>query len=190
LSAKEVTADVDAVLKEIEDLSHDRFLPIIGPVKGKFLAETLRKYNVLKVLEIGTLVGYSAILIASNLPHHGRVFTIEINPQSARSAENNILKAGMTHKIKIHIGNALIVIPEIEERFDMVFIDAEKTEYLDYLKLSEQKLKQNGVLFADNVKIFAGQMHDYLDYVRNSGKYDSQYIDFGFDGVEVSEKLF
>ena len=181
---------VDTVLKEIEDSSHLKFLPIIGPVKGKYLAEVVRKHNVRKVLEIGTLVGYSAMLIAKNLPADGRVFTVEINPQSARSAQENILKAGMADKIKIHIGNARIVIPEIKEIFDMVFIDAAKDEYFDYLKLCEPKLKKNGMVFADNVKIFADQMREFLDYIRKSGKYDSHYIDVGFDGVEISEKLF
>ncbi len=67
----------------------------------------------------------------------------------------------------------------------MVFIDAAKNEYFDYLKLSEPKLKKNGVIFADNVKIFADQMREFLNYLRNSGKYKSQYIDVGFDGVEI-----
>jgi len=190
VSTKRVTTDAEAVLKEIEALSQGRFLPIIGPVKGKYLAENVKKYNVHKVLEIGTLIGYSAILIASNLPPDGKVFTIEINSQSAKSAEKNISKAGMADKIKIHLGNALIVIPEIEESFDMVFIDAAKDEYLDYLRLSEPKLKKNGIVFADNVKIFAAQMRDFLNYIRDSGKYDSHYIDVGFDGVEISQKLF
>lgn len=190
MTTKHPTTDVDVVLKDIEDLSRSKFLPIIGPVKGKYLAEAVRKYNVRKVLEIGTLVGYSAMLIASNLPSDGKVFTIEINPQSAKSAEKNFSKVGLGKKIKIYIGNALIVIPEIMEKFDMVFVDAAKDEYLDYLKLSEPKLKKNGIVFADNVKIFADQMRDFLDYLRNSGKYNSRYIDVGFDGVEISEKLF
>ncbi len=87
-------------------------MPIIGPIKGKYLIETVSKYKVKKVLEIGTLIGYSAILIAKNLPEDGQVFTIEINPQSAKIAQENIYKAGMAKKIKVHIGNALDVIPE------------------------------------------------------------------------------
>ena len=72
----------------------------------------------------------------------------------------------------------------------MVFLDAAKNEYLDYLKLSESRLKKGGIVVADNVKIFAGQMRNFLDYVRDSGKYRSRFFDAGFDGVEVSEKLF
>lgn len=182
--------DAGSVLKEIETLSRKRFLPIIGPVKGKYLAETVRNSNARHVLEVGTLVGYSAILIASNLPDNGLVDTIEVNPESARLALEHIQKAGLSHKIAIHIGNALELIPGIEGELDMVFLDATKTEYLDYLKLCEQKIRKNGIVFADNAKIFASDMQDYLSYVRNSGKYSSRFIDAGFDGVEISTKLF
>jgi predicted O-methyltransferase YrrM len=180
----------DAVLREIEELSEKESLPIIGPVKGKHLADAVRRFHVKNVLEIGTLIGYSAILIASNLPQEGRVITIEMKPKSARLAEENISKAGLADKIEVHIGNALTVIPRMNGKFDMVFLDATKDEYLKYLKLSENKLEKGGVVFADNVKILAHEMRDYLNYVRNSGRYKSEYVDVVFDGVEISTKLF
>lgn len=191
VSEKLATANkaADAVLKEIEELAKTRFLPIIGPVKGKQLADTVMKFRVKRVLEVGTLVGYSAILMAKNLPDDGKIFTIEVNPQSARLAKENIKKAGFSDKVEIHVGDALQVISEIKGEFDMVFLDATKEEYLDYLKLCESRLKKGGVVFADNVKMFAEAMRDYLAYVRDSGKYKSNYYDFGYDGVEVSEKL-
>jgi predicted O-methyltransferase YrrM len=180
----------DAVLREIEELSKRTFLPIIGPVKGKHLVDTVRRFNVKNVLEVGTLIGYSAILIASNLPQEGRVVTVEMKAKSAKLAEENILKAGLADKIEVHIGNALTVIPRMNGRFDMVFLDATKDEYLEYLKLSEHKLERGGVVFADNVKMSAHEMRDYLDYVRNSGRYKSEYVDVVFDGVEITTKLF
>ena len=73
--------------------------------------------------------------------------------------------------------------------FDFAFIDAEKTEYRQYLKSAEEKLRNGGVVFADNAGIFADQMKDYLDYVRGSGKYKSRYVQVGDDGVEISFKL-
>lgn len=180
----------DAVLREIEQLSKKTYVPIIGPVKGKYLVDTVIRFNVKNVLEIGTLIGYSAILIALNLPQEGRVVTIEANPKSARLAEQNIRRAGLADKIELHIGDALRVIPRINDSFDMVFLDATKDEYLRCLKLSENKLERGGAVFADNVKTPAHEMRDYLDYVRNSGRYESEYIDVGFDGVEISTKLF
>ena len=179
-----------AVLREIEEFSKREYLPIIGPEKGKHLADTVRRFHVKNVLEVGTLVGYSAILIASNLPQEGRVTTIERKPESARLAEENILKAGFADRIEVHIGNALTVLPRINGKFDMIFLDASKDEYLKYLKLSEDKLEGGGVVFADNVKTPSRGMRDYLDYVRNSGRYRSEYINVGFDGVEISAKLF
>ncbi len=113
-----------------------------------------------------------------------------MNPESARLAEENIQKAGFADKIEVHIGDALTVIPRINDSFDMVFLDAAKDEYLEYLKLSENKLERGGVVFADNVKMCAHEMRDYLDYVRNSGRYKSEYIRVVFDGVEISTKLF
>jgi predicted O-methyltransferase YrrM len=180
----------DAVLREIEELSESVFLPIIGPVKGKRLVDTIRRFNVRNVLEVGTLIGYSAILMASNLPREGKVVTIEMNPKSAGLAKENISKAGLADKIGLYIGNALTVIARVNGRFDMVFPDATKDEYLEYIKLCENKLERGGVVFADNVKMFGSEMRDYLDYVRNSGGYRSEYVDVGFDGVEISTKLF
>ena len=180
----------DVVLREIEELSKREYLRIIGPEKGKHLVDTVRRFHVRNVLEVGTLVGYSAILTASNLPQDGRVITIERKPDSARLAEENILKAGFADKIEVCIGNGLTVLPRINGRFDMVFLDAAKDEYLKYLKLSEDKLKNGGVVSADNVGTPAHEMRDYLDYVRNSGRYRSEYVDVGFDAVEISTKLF
>jgi caffeoyl-CoA O-methyltransferase len=182
--------EADAVLREIEELSKREFLPIIGSVKGRHLVDIVRRFKVKNVLEVGTLVGYSAILIASNLPEEGKVVTIEIKPESGERAKENISKAGMADKIEVHVGNALSLIPHVKGRLDMVFLDATKDEYLEYLKLAEGKLKKKGVVFADNVKMFAGEMQDYLDYVRDSGKYKSENIDVGFDAVEISTKLF
>jgi predicted O-methyltransferase YrrM len=116
--------------------------------------------------------------------------SIEVNPDSAGRARGNIEKAGLAGKITVITGNAISVIPKLGNIiFDLVFIDAGKSEYRSYLNLAEDKLRRGGIVFADNVKIFASQMGDYLDYVRNSGKYRSEYIDVGFDCVEISTKL-
>jgi predicted O-methyltransferase YrrM len=180
----------DAVLREIEEVSKRTPLSIIGPIKGKHLVDTTRRFNVKNVLEVGTLIGYSAILMASNFPPEGKVITIEMNRKSARLAKENISKAGLAGRIEVHTGSALTVIPRMSGRFDMVFLDGAKDEYLEYLKLSEDKLERGGVVFADNVKMAADYMREYLDYVRNSGGYKSEYVDVGFDGVEISTKLF
>jgi predicted O-methyltransferase YrrM len=104
-------------------------------------------------------------------------------------AGQNIGRANIPPKVKIITGDALQVIPTLKGMFDFVFIDAEKSEYYQYLKLAEGKLQRGAVVFADNVGAFADQMGDYLDYVRASGKYKSRYVQVGKDGVEISVKL-
>ena len=78
------------------------------------------------------------------------------------------------------------MIPTLNDSFDFVFIDAEKSQYYQYLKLAEHKLHKGTVVFADNAGIFAEEMKDYLNYVRNSGNYKSRYVQVGEDGVEIS----
>ena len=113
-----------------------------------------------------------------------------MKPKSARLAQENIRRAGLAGKIELCVGDALSVIPGVDGKFDMLFLDATKDEYLKYLKLCEDKLERGGIVFADNVKTPAREMLSYLDYVRNSGGYSSEYIDVGLDGVEISTKLF
>jgi predicted O-methyltransferase YrrM len=182
-------SSADLVLRKIEAQAEHTFLPIIGPQKGRYLAEEARKVKPRRALEVGTLIGYSAILIGKEMPPGAELITIEIHRDEAKQAGDNIVKANIPAHVKIITGNALGVIPTLEGTFDFVFLDAEKTEYLQYLKLAEPKLHKGTVVFADNAGIFAHQMADYLRYVRTSGGYESRYIQVGGDGVEISRKL-
>src|SRR4030042_3574072 len=173
----------DLVLHEIEAQAENGFLPIIGPQKGRYLAEEVRKAKPMHVLEVGTLIGYSAVLMGKEMQADSEIVTIEIHRDEAQQAGQNVLKADIPAKVKIITGNALDVIPTLQGPFDLAFIDAEKTEYLRYLQLAEPKLHKGSVVFADNAGIFATKMSDYLNYVRRSGKYESRYIQVGEDGV-------
>jgi len=179
----------DEVLSQIEAASEKNFLPIIGPFKGKYLGEEVRKAKPKHVLEVGTLIGYSAILMGKEMESQSEIVTIEIHRDEAELAGKNIVWANIPPKVKIITGDALEVIKDLEGLFDFVFIDAEKNEYFQYIKLAENKLQKGSVVFADNAGVFADQMGDYLDYVRKSGKYRSRYIQVGGDGVEISIKL-
>ena len=117
------------------------------------------------------------------------IVTIKINRNEAEIAGKNIDRAKIQARVKIVTGDALQVIPTLIGQFDFAFIDAEKSEYFQYLKLAEAKLRKGAVVFADNALIFADQMSDYLDYVRNSGKDQSRFIQVSQDGVEISVKL-
>jgi predicted O-methyltransferase YrrM len=179
----------EVILREIEKRANSEFLPIVGPEKGQVIAETIRKAKPKRVLEVGTLIGYSAILMGKELDSDAQIITIEIHADETKTAEENILKADIPAEVEVITGNAIQVIPELTGCFDFVFIDAEKTEYLDYLRLAEDKLCKGAVIVADNAGIFANQMTDYLNYVRTSGKYSSRYLPVGVDGLEITVKL-
>jgi predicted O-methyltransferase YrrM len=182
-------SQAESVLREIEEMTEMRFLPIVGPEKGEILARVVRETRPRRVLEVGTLIGYSAIIIGKELDKDARLITIEIYADEAKMALENMRRAGIRAKVEVLVGDALEVIPKLEGPFDLVFIDAEKTEYFQYLKLVEDKLHTGSVLLADNVGIFADQMKDYLEYLRSSSVYSSRYVEVGDDGLEISVRL-
>ncbi len=184
-----ISNEADGVLRNIEKMANKKFLPIIGSEKGRILTDTIHKFKPRRILEVGTLIGYSAILMAKELRDDAEIITIEVDEDEAEIARENIRRSEVKPKIEVITGNALEVIPRLSGRFDLVFLDATKDEYMSYLRLVEDKLSKGGVVFADNAGIFASSMRDYLDYVRNSVKYESQFISVGWDGVEVSVKL-
>ena len=195
--SKKATDPADAVLHEIEEMGRKSFIPSIGPVKGKILAEIVKKHKPRKILEVGALYGYSSILIAKNSPAKAEITTVEKNPEHARITEQNVERAKLEDQIKIIRGDAMEVLRKLPGPFDLVFLDAEKTQYLDYLKAVEDKLHQGSVVVADNVGVFADQMKNYLHYVRNTGRYRSRTVDTLLefsettkDAMEISEKRY
>jgi predicted O-methyltransferase YrrM len=195
--SKKTTDPADAVLREIEEMGKKSFIPSIGPVKGKILAEVVKKHKPRKILEVGSLYGYSAILIAKNSPAKAEITTVEKNPEHARITEQNVERAKLEGQIKVLRGDAMEILTKLPGPFDLVFLDAEKTQYLDYLKAVENKLHQGSVVVADNVGVFQDQMQNYLHYVRNTGRYRSQTVDTLLefsettkDAMEISEKRY
>jgi predicted O-methyltransferase YrrM len=195
--SKKPTDPADAVMREIEEMGKKSFIPSIGPVKGKILAEVVRKFKPRKTLEVGALYGYSAILIAKNSPANAEITSVEKNPEHARITEQNVERAKLKDQIKVIQGDAMEILPKLPGPFDLVFLDAEKTQYLDYLKAVEDKLHQGSVVVADNVGVFQDQMQKYLHYVRNTGRYRSrtvetllEFSDTTKDAMEISEKRY
>jgi predicted O-methyltransferase YrrM len=174
---KDEDQQISTLLRELEQIAKREHLPSIGPIKGKIISAIMKKYKPTTILEIGTLYGYSAILMADSLSDDGKLITVEIDKNNADAARKNIDKAGLSNKIKVICDNALDVIPTLAGyKFDLVFLDAAKSEYLEYLRLIEEKnlMKENSVVVADNVILYENEMKDYLEYVRNSGRYMSQ----------------
>lgn len=179
----------DKVIESIQAAQRHTFLPIIGKIKGQVLVRMVQAEKPRRILEIGTLVGYSAILMAKHLAEGAKIISIEVDKEAADQAKNNIKEAGLEDKIELVVGDARREIKKLKEKFDVLFLDAAKEQYLEYLKLAEPKLKEGAIVVADNVKIFRDDMADFLEYVRESGHFRSETIDFGQDAVEVSIKL-
>ncbi len=196
------------VLSEIEEIAKKDSLPSIGPIKGEIIEDIIKKYKPKRILEIGTLHGYSAILMGNflldkdndsndNTTKEIIITCLEIDKNLANIAKKNIEKAGLSDRIEVITGDALKIIPTLNNhyRFDLVFIDAVKNHYLRYLKLVEDNnlLNKKSLVVADNVLIYEKEMKDYLDYVRNSGRYNSyttettlEFTKIVKDALEVS----
>ena len=191
------------ILNLLDEIGKKQFMPSIGPIKGKIISDIIRGYKPKKILEIGSLYGYSAILIANVMSGYDddddiKVVTIEIDKNNGDIAKGNIKDAELLNKIELITGDALEVIPKLGHKFDLLFLDAAKDQYLQYLKLSEEAniIKNDAIIIADNVGISKNEMIDYLEYVRNSGKYKSKTIETTLeyskdvrDAIEVSVRV-
>jgi caffeoyl-CoA O-methyltransferase len=124
---------------------------ISGHYQGKFIEMISRMIQPLRILEIGTFTGYSAICLAKGLQKNGMLHTIEINDELNDLVLRYFAKAGMLDKVKLFNGDALDIIPDLKEVYDLIFIDADKRYYVEYYDLSFPKLKTGGYLIVDNV---------------------------------------
>jgi predicted O-methyltransferase YrrM len=162
-------------------------IPNVGRAKGRVIRRLIDRHRPTRALEIGSLLGYSAILIAGALPPAGRLTCIEANDYLAKFVKANAEEAGLGRRVKVVVGDALRAIPLLPGRFDLVFIDARKEDYLDYLRQLEPKLVPGAVVIADNTGVFRRDVKPYLDYVRDpAGPWQSREYDFGDDCMEVS----
>jgi predicted O-methyltransferase YrrM len=162
-------------------------IPNIGRAKGRVIRRLIERHRPTRAVEVGSLLGYSAILIAGALPPGGRLLCIEANEYLAKFVRSNVGAAGLGGKVRVVVGDALRAIPLLPGRFDFVLIDARKEDYLDYLRQLEPKLVAGAVVVADNTGVFRKDVAPYLEYVRDpAGPWRSREYDFGDDTMEVS----
>ncbi|MBF25306.1 MAG: methyltransferase [Flavobacteriales bacterium] len=151
---KKFTSQNNKILKELaRETEYKIMMPrmMSGPLMGSFLQFISYMMKPMSVLEIGTYTGYSAICLASGLQKNGHLHTIEINPELEDFAKKYFKKAKVNNQITLHIGNALDIIPLLDISFDIIFIDADKKNYLKYYELSLKKIKKGGIILIDNV---------------------------------------
>lgn len=124
---------------------------LIGKMEASILGFLLRSINAKRVLELGTFTGYSALAMAENLPIDGEIITIDVNDKTVTLAKEFWGNSKHGYKIKSILGEGLKIVPELEGKFDLVFIDADKRNYLPYLEMLLPKLTHQGMIVIDNV---------------------------------------
>lgn len=148
----------DPALEHVLQTTLDAGLPphlAVSGLQGKFLQMLAQIHGAQKILEIGTLAGYSTIWLARALPQDGRLISLEAVPTNVTLARKNIEFAGLSHLVEIHAGKALDVFPAIEQSgiapFDFIFIDADKSGYKDYVDWALKLSRAGTVIILDNV---------------------------------------
>lgn len=150
------------ILKELNRETHLKVLNprmLSGSYQGRLLSLISKILKPKKVLEIGTYTGYSALCIAEGLDKNGVIDTIDINEELQEIQKRFFDKSRYRNQINQHIGNALDVIPKINKRFDLVFLDADKENYINYFHLVIDKIHSGGILISDNV-LWSGKVAD------------------------------
>jgi caffeoyl-CoA O-methyltransferase len=152
----------DPVLEDLYRQTHIRFVNpnmVTGHLQGKFLEFISMMTKPENILEIGTFTGYSAICLAKGVKPGGKLLTIELNDELTEFAHSWFCKAGAVEKIIQLTGKAQDIIPGLDIMFDLVFIDGDKREYIEYYKLIIDKVKPGGFILADNV-LWSGKVLD------------------------------
>jgi len=159
---EEYSTPEDPILEDLYRQTHIRFLNpnmVSGHLQGKFLEFISLMVRPRNILEIGTFTGYSAICLSRGLQPDGKLVTIEINDELTTFAHSFFIKAGVDSKITQLTGKAQEIIPGLKLMFDLVFIDADKREYIDYYNLIIGKVNPGGFIVVDNV-LWSGQVLD------------------------------
>lgn len=151
----------------LQDLNRKTHLNVLQPrmlsghFQGRVLSMLSHMIQPKRVLEIGTYTGYSALCFAEGLQNDGKVITIDVNEELAEMVEEFIAKTNMQDKVEAIIGDAMEIIPSLEDEFDIVFIDADKKNYINYYHLVFDKVKKGGYIIADNVLWSGKVLEDY-----------------------------
>ena len=190
-------------LKELEDYADDRFIPIIQRECKGFLAALLDYKRPARILEVGSAIGYSSIFFSEHIKKGGEIITLEKDEKYAEIARNNIKKAGKEDVIHLIEGAAEETITTVDGKFDMLFLDANKSQYQYYFDVIYPKLNEGGIIICDNIlykgmtandkllprKHYAivGHIREFLDLLCKHPGLTTSIIPIG-DGMSISVK--
>lgn len=189
-------------LEKIKKKALENHIPIIMDDTLEVIEKELREIKPKRILEIGTAVGYSAICFSEFLNEGGIIDTIEREADRVQEAKKNIERAEVQDRINIIEGDAVEILPTLQEKYDVVFIDASKGKYPFFLKESLRMLNQKGIIFADNV-LYKGyvlsdynkhkqrtavrNLREFLSLLQNDDTLDTKILEVG-DGLAIAKK--
>jgi len=153
----QLTSQTDPLLREMEAYGGEHNVPSADREVALFVEITARAMNAKRCLEIGMAIGYTTIHLARSVGEDGEVVTIDPSDEMIAAAEGYLKRAGLRKRVRIERGKALDVVPLLKDTFDLIFIDALKEEYADYLRLSLPRLRNGGVVIVDNL-LWGGQV--------------------------------
>ena len=189
-------------LQKIKEKALEEHIPIIMDDTLEVVDKILKELKPKKILEIGTAVGYSAMCFSEYLEEGGRIDTIERDEERVKQARENIVKVEVEENINILEGDAVEILPTLNEKYDMVFIDAAKGKYPFFLKEALRMLNENGIILADNILYKGYVMSDYNKHkqrtaVRNLREYiaevtgnpnlETEILEVG-DGLAITKR--
>lgn len=188
-------------LEKIKKKALEDKVPIIMDDTLEVVAKILNEIKPNKILEIGTAVGYSAICFSEYLQENGKIDTIERDTERVKEARENIKKAEVEDKINIYEGDAVEILPTLNDEYDVVFIDAAKGKYPFFLNQALRMIRQGGVIIADNV-LYKGyvmsdynkhkqrtavrNLREYIAEITNNDKLETEILEVG-DGLAISK---
>lgn len=152
--AEKFTSEESEILRQLREKTYatrDDKAMLSGFYQGRLLAMFSRMLQPRRILEIGTFMGYSALCLAEGLSEDGVIITLDVNEETNRTAKSFWAKSGYADKIEARLGDALKIIPTLDEIFDSVFIDADKPNYANYYDAVFPKIRIGGIVVADNV---------------------------------------
>lgn len=161
--AEQFTSPESPLLAEVADYTrahHPEQHMLSGHVQGKWLEMVSYMIRPRRVLEVGTFTGYSALCLAQGLTEDGQLHTIELREQDAATAKGYFERSEFRDRIILHTGNALEIIPTLQESWDLVFIDADKTGYEAYFEMVLPLVRPNGFILADNIFFHGHALED------------------------------
>ena len=197
---------MEALFKQMEDFAKENKVPIINENGRKVFIEIIKKYKPQRVLEIGTAIGYSALLTTYYGAENTKIISLELDEERAKQAQDFINQSAYKEQIEIILGDAAENIEKLDKnyKFDMVFIDAAKGQYPDYLQKVLPLLADDGIILADNVlfrgyimseekpprryKTIVKRLREYIAMVSDTDKFTTEIFENG-DGLALTKRL-